>query len=127
MIYEDDELIDENGQEQDAVTTRTSSGGTLALALLAGAAIGAAVALMMAPRTGQDMRRVLRKRAEGLRDTAGGVLDETTEDARWSGWAEPARSPIPNAARPCHGIAPRSALGAVGQRNFANSRSHCCL
>jgi gas vesicle protein len=82
MIYEDDELIDENGQEQDAVTTRTSSGGTLALALLAGAAIGAAVALMMAPRTGQDMRRVLRKRAEGLRDTAGGVLDETTEELR---------------------------------------------
>ena len=82
MIYEEDELIDENGQEQDAVTTRTSSGGTLALALLAGAAIGAAVALMMAPRTGQDMRRVLRKRAEGLRDTAGGVLDETTEELR---------------------------------------------
>jgi gas vesicle protein len=82
MIYEDDELIDENGQEQDAVTTRTSSGGTLALALLAGAAIGAAVALMMAPRTGHDMRRVLRKRAEGLRDTAGGVLDETTEELR---------------------------------------------
>jgi hypothetical protein len=37
---------------------------------------------MMAPRTGQDMRRVLRKRAEGLRDTAGGVLDETTEELR---------------------------------------------
>jgi gas vesicle protein len=82
MIYEDDELIDENGQEQETVTTRESNAGTVALALLAGAAIGAAVALMMAPRSGQDMRRVIRKRAEGLRDTAGGVLDETTEELR---------------------------------------------
>jgi gas vesicle protein len=82
MIYEDDELIDENGQEQETVTTRESNAGTVALALLAGAAIGAAVALMMAPRTGQDMRRVIRKRAEGLRDTAGGMLDETTEELR---------------------------------------------
>ncbi len=83
MIYEDDELIDETGDAHETEpTTRESGGGTIALALLAGAAIGAAVALMMAPRTGQDMRRVIRKRAQGLRETAGGVLDETTEELR---------------------------------------------
>jgi gas vesicle protein len=82
MIYEDDELIDDNGQEQETVTPRESNAGTVALALLAGAAIGAAVALMMAPRSGQETRRVLAKRAKGLRDTAGGVLDDTTEELR---------------------------------------------
>lgn len=84
MIYEDDELIDETGAEEHEApsTSRESGAGTIALALLAGAAIGAAVALMMAPRTGQDMRRVIRKRAQGLRDTAGGVLDETAEELR---------------------------------------------
>ncbi len=89
MIYEDDEVIDENGQEQEAVSSRDSSMATVALAVLAGAAIGAAVALMLAPRTGRDMRRVIRKSAqglrqsaEGLRDAAGGVLDDTGEELR---------------------------------------------
>ena len=83
MIYEDDEMVDEAGEETEFESPSRESGtGTIALALLAGAAIGAAVALMMAPRTGQDMRRVIRKQAQGLRDTAGGVLDETTEELR---------------------------------------------
>lgn len=89
MIYEDDEVIDENGQEQEAVSSRDSGMTTVALAVLAGAAIGAAVALMLAPRTGRDMRRVIRKSAqglrqsaEGLRDAAGGVLDDTGEELR---------------------------------------------
>jgi gas vesicle protein len=79
MIYEDDEAGDESAADgRDA--ERDSGMGTVALAVLAGAAIGAAVALMMAPRTGRDMRRVIRKRADGLRETAGNVIDETTED-----------------------------------------------
>ncbi len=83
MIYEDDEVIDENGQEQEAVVSSRDSGmTTVALAVLAGAAIGAAVALMLAPRTGRDMRRVIRKSAEGLRQGASGVLDETGEELR---------------------------------------------
>jgi len=82
MIYEDDEVTDENGHEYEAVASRESGAGTIALALLAGAAIGAAVALMMAPRTGSDMRRVIRKRAQGLRDTAGGVFDDTADEVR---------------------------------------------
>jgi len=78
MIYEDDEVIDDVRAEP--IDHRESNAGTIALAVLAGAAIGAAIALMMAPRTGQDMRRVLRKRAAGLRQTAGHVMNDTTDE-----------------------------------------------
>ena len=35
---------------------------------------------MMAPKTGREMRRVIRKRADGLRETAGNVIDDTTDE-----------------------------------------------
>lgn len=79
MIYEEDELNDEAGHDE-ASTSRNGNMGSVALALVAGAAIGAAVALMMAPQTGREMRRVIRKRAEGLRETAGSVIDDTTDE-----------------------------------------------
>jgi len=78
MIYEEDEVVDDGRTE--LVEQHESNAGTIALAVLAGAAIGAAIALMMAPRTGQDTRRVLRKRAAGLRETAGGVINDTTDE-----------------------------------------------
>jgi gas vesicle protein len=80
MIYEDEETIDETGAEAVDNSSRGSSGATVALAVLAGAAIGAVVALMMAPKTGREMRRVIRKRADGLRETAGNVIDDTTDE-----------------------------------------------
>jgi len=80
MIYDEDEEIDE--VEAAPTAGRDGGSGSIALAVLAGAAIGAAVALMMAPRSGRDMRRVIRKRADGLRETAGNVIDDTAEDLR---------------------------------------------
>ena len=78
MIYEeDDEGTEESGTEVRA--SRDAGVGTVALAVLAGAAIGAAVALMLAPRTGRDLRRIVRKRADGLREQAGNVIDDTTD------------------------------------------------
>jgi gas vesicle protein len=79
MIYEDDEALDESfvGAEPASAGGQT---GTVALAVLAGAAIGAVVALMMTPKTGSEMRRAVRKRADSLRNTAGSVLDETVDD-----------------------------------------------
>ncbi len=78
MIYEeDDESTEESGTEVRA--SREAGTGTVALAVLAGAAIGAAVALMLAPRTGRDLRRIVRKRADGLREQAGNVIDDTTD------------------------------------------------
>jgi gas vesicle protein len=80
MIYEDDELLEDAtfsaGDGRDGAT----SSGNVALAVLAGAAIGAAVALLFAPKTGTDMRRAVRKRADTLRNTAGVMLDETADD-----------------------------------------------
>lgn len=81
MIYEDEgdeEVIDQAGSEQTAKSEVGS--GTIALAVLAGAAIGAAIALMLTPRTGREMRRVISKRAGGLRDTAGSALGGASDD-----------------------------------------------
>jgi gas vesicle protein len=79
MIYEDDETSElADGDSQ--ASGRDAGTGTVALAVLAGAAIGAAVALMLAPRSGRETRRVIRQRADGLRETAGNVLDDTTDE-----------------------------------------------
>ena len=85
MIYEDEELSDEAGTEHRAVSE--TNGTTVALAVMAGAAIGAAVALLLTPRSGPELRRVIRKGAEGLRasasdlrETAGNMIDETGEE-----------------------------------------------
>jgi len=85
MIYEEDELIDEAGSEQRA--TSETNGTTVALAVMAGAAIGAAMALLLSPRSGPELRRVIRKGAQGLRssahdfrETAGDMIDETGEE-----------------------------------------------
>ena len=79
MIYEGDEeeLINEAGDTERH--GRDGGAGTVAIAVLAGAAIGAALALMFAPRSGRDTRRVIAKRADGLRETAGNVIDDTTD------------------------------------------------
>ena len=79
MIYEDEGALEDTGLDS-RTTTRESRGGSVAIAVLAGAAIGAAVALLFAPRTGRETRRVIAKRADGLRETAGGVIDDTSEN-----------------------------------------------
>jgi gas vesicle protein len=78
MMYDDDETVDTGARS--VRRDHESRAGGVALALVAGAAIGAAVALMMTPRTGPEMRSVLRKRASSLRDRAEGLLDETADD-----------------------------------------------
>jgi gas vesicle protein len=78
MIYEDEDALDET--ESESRGTRESTSGAVAIALVAGAAIGAAVALMFAPKSGTEMRRVIRKRADGLRETAGNVFDDTADE-----------------------------------------------
>lgn len=81
MIYEEDEATEDTGTEAaESSHDERSSAGTVALAVLAGAAIGAAVALLLAPRSGSEIRRVIRKRAQGLRETAGNVIDDTSDE-----------------------------------------------
>jgi gas vesicle protein len=48
-----------------------SGAGTVIVAFLLGAVTGAAVALLMAPATGEDMRRILGERARDGREKAG--------------------------------------------------------
>lgn len=49
---------------------RESSGGGLVTAFLIGAAAGAAIALLLAPVTGEEMRRLLAERAREGREKA---------------------------------------------------------
>ena len=79
MIYEGDEEEMTNEAGETERHGRDAGTGTVAIAVLAGAAIGAAIALMFAPRSGRDTRRVIAKRADGLRETAGNVIDDTTD------------------------------------------------
>jgi gas vesicle protein len=66
--------------EHDAAGRRSSTGGAVATAVILGAAVGAAAALLFAPRTGAETRRQLRHTADRLKDRAGSLL----EDANYS-------------------------------------------
>ncbi len=50
--------------------SRDESGGSLVAAFLIGAVAGAAVALLLAPTTGEEMRRLLGEKAREGRDKA---------------------------------------------------------
>ncbi len=72
-------------KEETTVVYRGFNAGHVLLALLGGAAAGAAVAYLTAPRSGEDQRRRLRAMAEDTRDTAHRVpaaLRKATEAAR---------------------------------------------
>jgi hypothetical protein len=64
--------------DDDMVTARRSDGAsTVATAVLVGAALGAAIALLFAPRPGAETRRQLRRTADRLKDRAGSMLEDT--------------------------------------------------
>jgi gas vesicle protein len=53
----------------------------LGVGLLVGAIVGATAALLMAPASGTDTRRVLRRKARSLAKQGGGMLEDTWSDA----------------------------------------------
>ena len=53
----------------------------LGVGLLVGAIVGATAALLMAPASGVDTRRVLRRKARSLAKQGGDILDDTWSDA----------------------------------------------
>jgi gas vesicle protein len=62
--------------------------GTIIVAFLLGAVSGAAVALLMAPTTGEEMRRKLAERAREGRDTLSSAVErgrEAYQNARAGG------------------------------------------
>jgi len=75
-----------------------SSGGNISFGLtllFIGLAAGALTALLLAPKTGRQMRRTLRRKYEDARD----VMDDFTDQAgdwldKSSDWAEKAKSRV---------------------------------
>ena len=56
--------------------------GSFLAGLLVGAALGAGVALLLAPSSGHETRRVLRRRARAIRRDAAGGWISAREEAR---------------------------------------------
>lgn len=54
-------------------------GGTVLLAFIAGAAVGAAVALLFAPAAGSETRAYVNRRAREARDRAAGAAEQGRE------------------------------------------------
>jgi len=80
----------------------SGSNVTLALAMLfIGVAAGALTALLLAPKTGRQMRRTLRRKYEDARE----VMDDFTDQAgdwldKGSDWAEKAKSSVSQFKKP---------------------------
>lgn len=71
----------------DSVTGRRSRSSDsegarmLGVGLLVGAVVGATAALLMAPASGSDTRRILRRKARTLAKQGGGIIDDTWSEA----------------------------------------------
>ena len=80
-----------------------SSGGKVGVALtflFVGLGIGAITALLLAPKTGRQMRKMLRRGFEDAREQFGDLQDQAGEWVeRGSKWAKQARSRVAPMAR----------------------------
>ena len=54
----------------------------LAIGLLAGGAIGVAVGLLFAPKSGAETRQIIREKFSGLKERAGDLKDRVTTAVR---------------------------------------------
>ena len=66
---------------QDYDTRYNQSGGGFVTGLLFGAAVGAAIGVMFAPRAGSDMRRQLAESGKNLREGAMRTLEQAKDGA----------------------------------------------
>lgn len=99
------------------MTESTSTGiGTFAVGLLAGVAIGAAIALLYAPKPGAEMRQSLADQTEWLRRRAGEQAGRVREQAShlYSGASETLNTVVERG---------REAINS-GKQAFQKSRPH---
>jgi gas vesicle protein len=75
---------------------RSSGGVSLAITMLfIGLAVGSVTALLLAPKTGRQMRRTLRRKYENARDTMDDIKDQAGDWLeKGSEWAEKAKSRV---------------------------------
>lgn len=75
---------------------------TLGLTMLCvGLALGALTALLLAPKTGKQMRRTLRRKYEGARDTMEDLSEQASDWVdKGSDWAEKAKQRVAPLSKP---------------------------
>lgn len=86
-----------NGEDQDS----DSSLGMGLTMLFIGLAAGALVALLLAPKTGKQMRRTLRRKYEDAREAMEDISDQAGDWIdKGSEWADKAKSRVAPLAKP---------------------------
>lgn len=81
--HTDEHQIDDEMPEEADESPRGWSTGSFLAGIVVGAAVGAGVALLMAPDSGDDTRRAIRKRMRGYRrDATGGYMAARKEVRR---------------------------------------------
>jgi hypothetical protein len=103
LNIEEEKMEEQNSAFESQGDYRSSEGNlTLGLTMLfVGLALGALTALLIAPKTGKQMRRTLRRKYEDARE----AMDDLTDHAgdwidRGSEWAEKAKSRVAPLAKP---------------------------
>lgn len=80
----------------------SDSNASLGLAMLfVGLAIGALTALLVAPKTGKQMRKTLRRKYQGARDAMEDIGDQASDWIdKGSDWADKAKSRVAPLTKP---------------------------
>jgi gas vesicle protein len=87
-----------NGEDESSDSGSIGLGLTM---LFVGLAAGALVALLLAPKTGKQMRRTLRRKYEDARETMEDIGDQASDWIdKGSEWADKAKSRIPPLKKP---------------------------
>jgi gas vesicle protein len=96
--------MDQNSEYVREGEYRSSESSNMGLGLtmlFVGLAIGAVTALLMAPKTGKQMRRTLRRKYEDARDVVEDLGDQAGDWIdKGSDWADKAKSRVAPLAKP---------------------------
>ena len=92
-------MSDEKDDFASSEESRESGNGFIMLFI--GLAAGALIALLLAPQTGKQMRKTLRRRYEDARDAVGDFSDQASDWVeKGSDWADKAMSKVAPLAKP---------------------------
>ena len=90
--------VEPNGEYEESESGSLGLGLTM---LFVGLAAGALVALLLAPKTGKQMRRTLRRKYEDAREAMEDISDQAGDWIdKGSEWADKAKSKMPPLKKP---------------------------